>query len=74
MTDTLSLAFPELRLTPRKSEALIPLLDKFERMAKDADGPIRAIRRTPARDAEYAEFPTDLNPALREILTRRGIA
>jgi DEAD/DEAH box helicase domain-containing protein len=74
MSESLSLAFPELRLTSRKSEAVIPLLDKFERMAKDVDGPIRAIRRTPAREAEYAEFPETLNPALREVLTKRGIA
>ncbi|HWE49911.1 MAG TPA: DEAD/DEAH box helicase, partial [Bryobacteraceae bacterium] len=74
MSESLSLALPELRMTARKSDAVIPLLDKFERMAKDAEGPIRAIRRTPAREAVYAEFPENLNPALRENLTRRGIA
>ncbi|HWE49182.1 MAG TPA: DEAD/DEAH box helicase [Bryobacteraceae bacterium] len=74
MSESLSLALPELRMAARKSDAVIPLLDKFERMAKDAEGPIRAIRRTPAREAVYAEFPENLNPALRENLTRRGIA
>ena len=42
-------------------------------MALDADGPIRAIRRTPAREAQFADFPDDLNPKLRAVLTRRGI-
>ncbi len=74
MTESLSLAFPELRLASPKTNAVVPLIDKFERMAKDADGPIRAIRRTPAREADYAGFPEDLNPALREVLTRRSIA
>ena len=42
-------------------------------MARDPEGPIRAIRRTPARPAEYGEFPEDLNPKLREVLAQRGI-
>ncbi len=74
MSDTLSLAFPELRLISSKTEALVPLIAKFERMATDADSPIRAVQRTPAREAVYAEFPKDLNPALREVLAQRGIA
>ena len=49
------------------------VLNKFERMARDADGPIRAIRRTPARDAAYGEFPDNLDSALRAVLARRGI-
>jgi DEAD/DEAH box helicase domain-containing protein len=71
-TGTLSLLFPELPLAPAKGD-LTPVLNKFERMASDPDGPIRAIRRTPARPAEYADFPEDLNPKLREVLVRRGI-
>jgi len=72
MSETLSLLFPELPLAPIKSD-LTPVLKKFERMASDADGPIRAIRRTPARPAEYADFPADLDPKLRDALVRRGI-
>jgi DEAD/DEAH box helicase domain-containing protein len=68
----LSLLFPELPATSTKGD-LSPVLNRFERMARDADGPIRAIRRTPARPAEYADFPEDLNPKLREVLVRRGI-
>jgi len=72
MSETLSLLFPELSIAPAKGD-LTPILNKFERMAGDADGPIRAIRRTPARPAEYADFPEDLNPKLREVMARRGI-
>jgi DEAD/DEAH box helicase domain-containing protein len=65
--------FPEL-LAPLKGD-LIPVVQKLERMAAaDADGPIRAIRRTPARAAEYSEFPADLNPKLRQVLAAKGIA
>ena len=72
MPESLSLLFPELPLAPVKSD-LTPILNKFERMAGDVDGPIRAIRRTPARPAEYADFPADLDLKLREVLVRRGI-
>jgi DEAD/DEAH box helicase len=64
--------FPEL-LAPLKSD-LVPVVQKLERMAAaDVDGPIRAIRRTPARAAEYGEFPADLNPKLRKVLAAKGI-
>jgi len=72
MPKPLSLLFPELPVSPVKGD-LTPVLNKFERMAGDADGPIRAIRRTPARLAEYADFPADLEPKLREVFVRRGI-
>jgi DEAD/DEAH box helicase domain-containing protein len=72
MPEALSLLFPELPATTIKGD-LTPVLNKFERMARDADGPIRAIRRTPARPAHYADFPEDLNPKLREVLVQRGI-
>jgi DEAD/DEAH box helicase domain-containing protein len=50
------------------------VLNKFERMAMEPDSPIRAIRRTPARAGEYAAFPENANPKLREVLAARGIA
>jgi len=76
MSESLSLLFPELPLAPRSASAAriaAGIIAKFERLARDADGPIRAIRRTPARDAEYGEFPEDLNQKLREVLRQRGI-
>jgi len=72
MPETLSILFPELPAASTKGD-LTPVLDRFERMARDVDGPIRAIRRTPVRPAEYAEFPADLHPKLREVLAARGI-
>src|SRR5580698_9950602 len=76
MSEGLSLLFPELPAVPvragHKGE-LAPVLNKFERMAMDPDSPIRAIRRTPARAGEYAQFPETLNPRLREVLAARGI-
>ncbi|HVW86736.1 MAG TPA: DEAD/DEAH box helicase, partial [Bryobacteraceae bacterium] len=63
--------FPEL-LAPGKGE-LIPVVQKLERMAVDKDGPIRAIRRTPARAAEYGEWPEHVHPKLRQALAGRGI-
>ncbi|HWF11705.1 MAG TPA: DEAD/DEAH box helicase [Bryobacteraceae bacterium] len=42
-------------------------------MALDSGGPIRTIRRTPARPAEFADFPDDIDADLREVLSRRGI-
>ena len=77
MSETLSLAFPELparRLDKGGRGDATLVVEKFERMAKDANGPIRAIRRTPAREAAFADFPEDLNPQLREVLAKRGIA
>src|ERR1700733_7438044 len=73
MSESLSLMFPELPLSPRKDD-IGAVLSKFEHMARDADGPIRAIRRTPARPAANGEFPAGLTLKLREVLAQRGIA
>ena len=81
-SESLSLSFPEIPLAPRKGDPTLAaqaarresMLAKFERMALDPASPIRAIRRTPARAAEHADYPDTLNPKLREVLTRRGIA
>ena len=76
MSESLSLLFPELPAVPARTGhkgELAPVLNKFERMALDPDSPIRAIRRTPARAGEYAAFPENVNPKLREVLAARGI-
>jgi DEAD/DEAH box helicase domain-containing protein len=72
MPETLSLLFPELPLPPGNN--LAPVLNKFERLALDSRGPIRAIRRTPARPGEYADFPAGINAGLRDVLAQRGVA
>ena len=71
MSESLSLLFPEI--PAGHMGVLAPVLNKFERMAMDPDSPIRAIRRTPAREGEFAQFPETLNPKLREVLAARGI-
>src|SRR5712671_3777789 len=68
MSETLSLAFPEVA----KGD-LACVINRMERMAEKPDGPIRAIRRTPAREGVYSEFPATLNGKLREVLEARGI-
>ncbi len=73
MSEFLSLAFPELPPKPRRGDLGL-VLHKFERIAQDERGPIRAIRRTPARPADYADFAPNLNTGLREVLAGRGIA
>jgi DEAD/DEAH box helicase domain-containing protein len=71
--ESLSLAFPELNVTPDRRDAIVPVIENFERMAAEPDSPIRAIRRTPAREAVYADFPENLNHALRTVLSQRNI-
>ncbi|HYA18293.1 MAG TPA: DEAD/DEAH box helicase [Bryobacteraceae bacterium] len=73
MSQNLTLSFPELPPLRRKGDPSL-VLDKFERMAGQPDSPIRALRRTPARPARFADFPDDLNPQLREVLAQRGIS
>jgi len=46
---------------------------RFEEWMALPDSPIRAIRRQPAREAEYAAIPDSLHPALRDMLAARGI-
>src|SRR5436305_12108592 len=71
MSEALSLSFPEIPIS-RKGD-LTPMVRKFEHLAEKEDSPIRAIRRTPARAAEFGDFPESMNPRLREVLQSRGI-
>ncbi len=72
MSETLSLGIPELSAISKRGDAS-PVLDKFERLARDPESPIRAMRRTPARPAEYSEFPNAINADLRAVFAKRGI-
>ena len=73
--------FPELPPAPagqhpasKKASDLAPLVHKFEAMAAASpESPIRAIRRTPPRQAVFADFPETLTPKLRDVLIARGI-
>src|SRR4051812_2401299 len=73
MREPLSLLFPELP-APVRGGDLAPVIHKFERLAAKADGPIRAIRRTPARPGEFADFPAGIDAKFREVLSRRGVS
>ena len=73
MSETLSLSFPQLAELTTKGD-LNHVVNRMERLALDPDGPIRAIRRTPAREGVYADFPPVLNAGLREVLASRGIS
>ncbi len=47
---------------------------RFEEWMADADSPVRAIRRQPARDGAFSDFPDALAPALKQSLASRGIS
>jgi DEAD/DEAH box helicase domain-containing protein len=64
---------------PAKEQALTAALDRFigDRLADRPDAPdgwITAVRRVPARDAEYADWPAALDPRLQDALAARGIS
>ena len=65
MAHALPLLFPEL--PPAHNHDLSIVLRRFESSA------VRAIRTTPARPAQFADFPADLNPRLGEVLAQRSI-
>ncbi|HEX4642173.1 MAG TPA: DEAD/DEAH box helicase, partial [Candidatus Acidoferrales bacterium] len=49
------------------------VLSTFEQLARQSDGPVRAIRRFPAKQAEFVEFADVIDERLRNALQRRGI-
>jgi DEAD/DEAH box helicase domain-containing protein len=66
----LSLAFAEPVLPERRIEAA---LAQFDQLAQRENSPITAIRRLPAREAEWAPLPAEVAPALALVLATRGI-
>ena len=72
MTEALPLLFPELPHASNGSH-LAPVLGKLEQLATQTDGPVRAIRRFPAKQAEFVEFPEAVDERLRGVLASRGI-
>ncbi len=71
----LTLGFPEPkqeRLLARQS-GLEGAVAHFERWMEAPDSPVRAVRRIPAREAEYVDLAEDIAPALRQALDKRGI-
>ncbi len=66
----LSLAFPEVAAPDRRLETA---LAQFDQLAGREDSPITAIRRIPAREAEFAPMPEGVAPPLALVLAARGI-
>jgi len=54
--------------------ALLSVLKALEiERTLGAEPVLAALRRYPAQDARYADFPEDLDPRLRDVLLRRGV-
>lgn len=70
----LSLGFVEPGAEPglTRRSGLEAAVTRFEQWMADPDSPIRAVRREPPRAGEFAPAPETVNPALREVLERRG--
>ena len=66
------------RTDPAQDQALQTVLDRLTGGSvehRDApDAWVTAVRRLPARAAQYAEFPDDIDARLRLVLAHRGIA
>ena len=68
---------PATRTDPARDTALQTVLDRLTGGLPDRpdtpDGWVTAVRRLPARAAEYAAFPDTLDERIREVLAARGI-
>lgn len=62
-----------LQLASTKACNLVAVVQEFERLIEQPGSPIRAIRRQPSSDGEFADVPDSVDPRLREALKRRGI-
>src|SRR5687768_11117050 len=67
---------PARRTDPAHDTALQTALDRLTAGVERPDTPdgwVTAVRRLPARQAEYAAFPDEFDPVVRAILHDRGI-
>ena len=75
----LTLGFPEPPAADapgdelRKPSGLEGALTRFQEWAADENSPIRAIKRIPARNGEYAPLPEEVSAIVKRGLERRGI-
>ncbi|HVG69941.1 MAG TPA: DEAD/DEAH box helicase [Vicinamibacterales bacterium] len=66
---------PARRIDPAHDAALQTALERLTAGVERPDTPdgwVTAVRRLPAREAEYAPFPDEFDPVVREILNDRG--
>src|SRR5688500_12965434 len=66
---------PAKRIDPAHDAALQTALERLTAGIERPDTPdgwVTAVRRLPAREAEYAPFPDEFDPVVREILNDRG--
>jgi DEAD/DEAH box helicase domain-containing protein len=66
---------PARRIDPAHDAALQTALERLTAGIERPDTPdgwVTAVRRLPAREAEYAPFPDEFDPVVREILNDRG--
>lgn len=71
----LTLGFPDPaqeRMLARRS-GLEGAIARFEQRMDDPESAIRAIRRQPAREGEYADLPSAIADPLKQVLEKRGI-
>ncbi len=72
----LSLGFPEPaaeRIVAR-STGLEGVVERFEGWMQQPDSPVRAIRRIPAREAEFIDIPASIPDPIRNALAKRGVS
>ncbi len=55
------------------SPNLAAVISKFEALAAQPEGPVRAIHHRPASEGSFAPVPESIQPALRDVLKARGI-
>jgi DEAD/DEAH box helicase domain-containing protein len=58
---------------PARPRGLEGAIARFEEWMARPDSPVRAIRKQPAREGEYAEIPDGVPAVIRQALISRGI-
>ena len=54
-------------------DSLDGVIARFEALQRRTDSPVATIRKLPARDARWVDFPSEIDGRLREALASKGI-
>ena len=75
MSGNLTLGFPEPQQERilAKRPGLEGAVARFENWMEQPESPVRAVRRVPAREAEYIDLPAGVPEPLKAALATRGI-